>query len=283
MDTVCNLLFELSGPDRLDILMLLRKQPQKLSHVANKLNFTVQETSRNITRIADAKLIAKDVDGAFNLTPYGEEVLNLLSGYRFLFKNRDYFSTHIASWLPKRFETSIGLLEGTEQVSDVMVGFHYIEEMIAQAQESVWILTDQVLASTIPYLVAALERGAEFRLLMPKNYVPTQSIRELVSHPVFRKATFNHKLDSRFLEKIPVFLCLSKREVAAIGFPKADGKLDYTGFRSQNAQALEWARALFLHYWESASTQLPDQLLGTQGHTSSANKSSKVNPARTGI
>ena len=85
-----NLLFELSSTDRLDILFLLRKTPLKLSHISKKLDFTVQETSRNITRLSEAKMIRKEVDGAFYLTPYGEEALNLLSGFKFLFKNIFY-------------------------------------------------------------------------------------------------------------------------------------------------------------------------------------------------
>ena len=91
MVNVCNLLFELSGSDRMDILLLLKKSPLKLSHISNKLNFTVQETSRNIARLSDAKLILRDVEGAFHLTPYGEEALIQISGLSFLFKNRSCY------------------------------------------------------------------------------------------------------------------------------------------------------------------------------------------------
>jgi predicted transcriptional regulator len=261
---MCDLLFELSSTDRLDVLLLLRKTPLKLSHVAGKLNFTVQETSRNVTRLSDAGLITKDVDGAFHLTPYGEEALNLLSGFKFLFKNKEYFTKHTINWLPKQFEMSLGMLENSEHVKDVMIVFHNIEEMIARARESVWILTDQILASTIPFLVAALERGVEFKLLMPKAYVPTPSIRELVSHPVFRKATYSKKLESRFLDKVSVVLCLSENEVAIVAFPNLERELDYTGFKSENPLASEWSKALYAYYWERASGEIPDQLIAPQ-------------------
>ena len=79
MENYSSLLFELSSTDRLDILALLKKTPLKLSHVSKKLDFTVQETSRNITRLNEAKMISKNVDGSFHLTPYGAEALNLLS------------------------------------------------------------------------------------------------------------------------------------------------------------------------------------------------------------
>jgi predicted transcriptional regulator len=70
-----SLLFELSSHDRLDILFLLKKTQMKLSHISKKLDFTVQETSRNITRLSEAKMISKDVDGLYHLTPYGNEAL----------------------------------------------------------------------------------------------------------------------------------------------------------------------------------------------------------------
>ena len=260
MGNVCSLLFELSGIDRMDILLLLKKTPLKLSHISSELNFTVQETSRNVARLSDAKLISKDVEGAFHLTPYGEEALIQMSGFSFLFKNRTYFLSHSLDELPKQFQSNIGMLEGCELVEDVMISFRNIEEMIAETQDRVWILTNQVLASTIPYLTQAIERGAEFKLLMPKDFVPTESIREIVNNPVFEKAARTRKLDCRFLGKVGAFLCLSEKEVAATGFPNLEGKFDYAGFKGKSDSVIEWANALFMHYWNKASSQVPDQL-----------------------
>jgi predicted transcriptional regulator len=260
MDNVCNLLFELSSTDRIDILLLLNKTPLKLSHVADKLNFTVQETSRNITRLSHAKLIAKDTEGSFHLTPFGEEALSLLSGFRFLSKNREYFLTHTVNALPKQFELSLGMLENSAAVNDVMLAFHNVEEMIATAQEFVWIITNQILASTVPYLTQALERGAEFKLIMPKDYNPSQSTRQIMTNPIFTKAIRANKMDMRLLERVDVFLCLSEKEVAALGFPTAEGKLDYNCFKAGKEPTVQWAKTLFEYYWGKASNQLPDKL-----------------------
>jgi predicted transcriptional regulator len=256
-----SLLFELSSTDRLDILFLLKKTPLKLSHISKKLDFTVQETSRNISRLSEAKLISKDVDGAFHLTSYGKEALNLLSGFKFLFKNRDYLTTHVLTELPERLRASLGVLEGCAFVNDVMVAFHNIENMIANAEKFVWILTNQVLASTIPYLAKAVERGTQFRLLMPKDYLPSKDVRELVSNPAFEGASRAKKLESRFLDKVDVFLCLSEKEVAALAFPNLEGKLDYIGFKSKHESVVHWSKALYVYYWEKATSEVPDQLI----------------------
>jgi predicted transcriptional regulator len=254
------LLFELSSVDRLDIMLLLKKTPLKLSHLSGKLDLTVQETSRNVERLAEAKLIMKDVDALFHLSPYGEETLSQLSGLRFLFKNREYFTTHTINDLPRLFESSLGLLENCEPVKDVMVAFRNVEEMISKSEEHVWILTNQILASTIPYLISALERGAEFRLTMQKDYNPTKSIRDLVNNPAFAKAARNRKMDFRFVDKIPIFICLSEKEVSALAFPNINEKLDYTGFKSERKEILEWSMGLYDFYWNKASHQIPDQL-----------------------
>ena len=260
MDNVCSLLFELSSGDRIDILLLVKKTPLKLSHIADKLSFTVQETSRNITRLSNAKLITKDVEGCFHLTPFGEEALNLLSGFRFLSKNKEYFLAHMVNALPKQFELSLGMLENSEAVQDVMLAFHNVEEMIGRAEEYVCIITNQILASTIPYLTQALEKGAEFKLIMPKDYIPTQSIRQIVSTPIFTKAVQANKMDLRLLNSVDVFLCLSEKEVSALGFPNLKGELDYSCFKTDKESAAQWAKTLFEYYWGKASNVLPDQL-----------------------
>jgi predicted transcriptional regulator len=162
--------------------------------------------------------------------------------------------------LPKQFEVSLGMLENSEAVNDVMLAFHNVEEMIAKAQEYVFIVTTQILASTVPYLTQALERGAEFKLIMPKDYNPTQSTRQIMSNPVFPKAIRANRMDLRLLDSVSVFLCLSEKEVAALGFPNIDGKLDYNCFKTAKEPAVQWAKTLFEYFWSEASSQLPDQL-----------------------
>ena len=261
MDSLNTLLFELSSSDRLDILHLLKKTPMKLSHISAKLDFTVQEASRNVGRLAEAGLIRKDVDSAFYVTPFGEEVLNLLKGLNFLSNNKDYFLRHSASSLPEQFRASLGVLESFTYVDDVMIAFHNVEKMIANAEKFVWIMTNQILASTLPYLLQELERGGEFKLLMPKDYRMTEEIFQSTRHPIFDKAVLNRKLDMRFIEKVEFFLCMSEKEVGAFSFPDLEGKLDYNGsFRAENEAAVTWAKGLFDYYLERSTSEIPDHI-----------------------
>jgi predicted transcriptional regulator len=58
--TATFLLFEIAGADRLEILFELRKKHLRLSYLSKRLDFTVQETSRNVSRLAEEKLVVKE-------------------------------------------------------------------------------------------------------------------------------------------------------------------------------------------------------------------------------
>ena len=260
MEALHEFLFELASGDRLNILLLLEKEPLRLSNLSKKLNSTVQETSRNTSRLTEARLIAKETDGSFRLTAYGEETLNLLEGFSFLSKHREYFLTHTLSTLPKQFSNSLASLCGCELIDDVMVAFSNVESMIQQAEEHVWILSNQILVSTIPKLEEALERGVEFRLILPLGVTPPKDALERMLSPVFFEAIKKGKFENRFLEKIDVLICLSEKELGALAFLNIEGKMDYRGFRATDEMSFNWARALFSHYW-NASTRRPSEFL----------------------
>ncbi len=264
MEALHNLLFELAGEDRLTILFELKSKPLRLTDLSKKLNFTVQETSRNISRLTESKLITKEPDGAFRLTPYGEEALDLISGFNFLSKHRDYFVTHTLATIPKELEYGIASLNGAQLVEDVMVAFSNVESMIQKAEEYILILSNQVLVSTLPYLQAALKRGVKFNLILPKTVIPPKDALERMSDPIFLQAAKAGKFENRFLEKVDVLICLSEKEVAALGFQNVDGKMDYHGFHATDELSFKWTKALYAHYWNQAAHIKPGFIVNVQ-------------------
>jgi len=253
LEALHSLLFELAGEDRLNILIELKDKPVRLSYLSKKLNFTVQETSRNVSRLIEAKLITKETDGCLRLTPFGEETLTLLDGIEFLSRNRDYFVTHPLSALPKELSYSIASLQNSQLVEDVMVAFSNVEDMIQKAEEYVWILSNQILVSTLPYLAESLKRKVEFKLILPMGVVPPKDALERMSNPIFLQALRSGKFENRFLEKVDALICLSEKELAALSFLNADDKMDYHGFHAEDKSSLNWSKALYMHYWEIAT------------------------------
>jgi predicted transcriptional regulator len=247
---LCTLLFELSNEDRINILFELNKTPMKLSRVAEKFKFTVPETARNISRLCEANLIAKDVEGLFHLTSYGDAALKLLPGFDFLCKHQGYFKTHTLSGIPSEYSSSIGALVDCKFFKEITTAIFKIENMIREAQEFIWIMMDQIHPNGLLLTKEAVNRGVEFRKIMPRNVDIPEEILELTRDPAFEHASRAQKFwPSRYLDKVDVSIFLSEREVGSIAFPKFDGCFDFLGFHGGNESALNWSKSLFLYYW----------------------------------
>ena len=248
MKRLCNLLFELSSKDRLKILLELKKKAMRLTTLSKKLNLTVQETSRHLSRLSDAKLIKKGGNGFYRPTPYGEHAMKLLPGFQFLSKHREYFTTHTTSHLPNEFMSRIGDLLNCTFTNDVMVTFHSVENMIQEAQEYVWILSNQILMSARPFLEEAVKRGVEFRIILPEDLIPPP---DFEPNPAIAKG-----MKMRTLKRIDVVTAMSEKEAREV-FPTRDGKMDYFVFGTTDKRSHKWCRDLFLYYWERAKPGKP--------------------------
>lgn len=252
MERLCNLFFELANKDRLQILFILQEKALRLTHMSKRLNLTVQETSRHLSRLSDAMLIKKNAEGFYYLTPYGNHTIKLFPGFKFLSQHREYFTTHTISNLPQEFISRIGDLVNCTFDDDVMVAFHGLENMIREAQEYVWILSTQILMSTQPLLVEAVKRGVEFRLILPEDMTPP---------PDYRPSGLKTELIKlRILNRIDFSIAMSEKE-GGICFPTINGKLIYEGFIGTppkiDERSHKWFKDLFLYYWEQAKPGYP--------------------------
>ena len=248
MERLCNLLFELSNEDRLRILLELQERAMRLTHLSEKLDLTVQETSRHLSRLSDAKLILKGVDGSYRPTPYGKHAMRLLLGFEFLSKHREYLTTHTISHLPDEFVNRIGNLINCTFTEDVMVAFHRTENVIQEAKEYVWILSSQILMSTLPFLEEAVKRGAKFRLIVPEDMIPPPGFKPIPTIP--------NLIERRTLKRVDAIIVMSEKE-ARFAFPTIDEKMDYIGFGSTDESSHKWCSDLFLYYWGRAKRGKP--------------------------
>jgi predicted transcriptional regulator len=250
MQELSKLLFELSNEDRLKILLELKKTPMKLSRLSEKFESTVPETARNMTRLTETSLITKDTDGNFHLTAFGEASIQLLANFEFISKNAKYFKTHTISNLPPEYATSIGCLKKSEFVNQFTEAMFNAENMIREAKEFVWISIDEILASSLPIFIEAINRGIELKKLMPRKAVIPPAILKLANDPAFDRAARARKAESRYLDQIDFFAIMSEKEVS-IGFKNSAGLFDLAGsFKATDKTAVEWTKSLFLNYWQ---------------------------------
>ena len=60
-------------------------------------------------------------------------------------------------------------------------------------------------------------------------------------------------MEERFLmDEFDIYLYMSEKEVAVVGFPQMDGKFDYLGFSSSDDRMRDWCEDLFEYYWEKS-------------------------------
>lgn len=265
MKNLCNLLFELSNEDRLMILFQLQKKPMKIAHIAKKLNFTVQETSRNASRLNEANLISRKEDGSFELSEYGENALKFLPGFEFLSKHIEYFKTHTLSRLPYEFFFRIGDLAKCKYIDDVMLTFYEAEKMMDNAEKFLYLISDQHLVSSIPHIKNALEKKVNVKIILtsdltfPEGYFEQKVVKDyLVTE---KQAKKEGTLEERWIKRVDTSMGVSDKLNARIFFPSIEGQFDYKGFNLVDRLSHKYCKDLFEYYWNKSSSKIPEQVL----------------------
>jgi predicted transcriptional regulator len=255
VEKLCDLLFEASNEDRLKIMVKLDTEPMNITRLSRELSLSTQETSRHISRLGEVGLTVKDPDGLHALTPYGMLALRQLTGLEFVSRHGNYFSTHALEGLPQEHVSRIGELVDCVMVDHVLASWGNVEDVISEAEECVWAVTDQYHSTTYRLMAEALDRGVTLRLIEPRDWAPLPQHEDDIRPAeveAFNRARAAGTLQERIVEGLDFFLYMSEKRVAAIAFPTLDGRLDYTGFSSADERAHGWCRDLFRHYWENA-------------------------------
>jgi predicted transcriptional regulator len=251
-DDFFDLHFELSHEKRFQILVLLSKEDINISTLSMQLDTTHQECSRNISRLVKAGLVTRLVDGRYSLTSYGEIILRLSSGERFVSRYKDYFTNHDLSRIPYQFVSRIGDLLNSTYIDDAIVFFHSVATGIQEAEKNILVMVDQFVMSHVPIVKDTFKRKVVMKTIEPEVWVAPSnfySVREEAEKTWAINARNANLLEHRVLEKIEVYIHMSEKE-AALAFPTLNGRFDHLGFVTTDERALKWCRDLFYYYWE---------------------------------
>jgi len=264
MEHLCDLYFELSNEDRLEILQRLRGESMNVTGVAREIGITTQECSRHLARLSDAMLVERDPEGGYSLSPYGHLSLTLIAGQRFVSGHRDYFTDHTLERLPPELVTRIGELQRGRLTDNVMVAFAFVENLIRDSEEYLLFIHDQYLPTILPLGVEAMRRGITSSSVELKVKAPGRSLDPirpeyitLEDEEYFIQLWHEGRIKPRFAEEVHVFLYINEKE-ALIAFPLSEGGFDYLGFYSGEDPALhKYCMDVFEYYYERAEP--PDQ------------------------
>jgi predicted transcriptional regulator len=263
MENLCDLYFELSNEDRLEILRKLQNESMNVTGLARVQDITTQECSRHLARLSDAMLVERGPDGGYFLSQYGRLILKLISGQRFVAARRDYFNTHSLDAYPRELVARIGELEAGKTTGNAMVTFGIVENIMREAKEFLLMIHDQYLPSILPLCVIALKRGITMRSVELKAKPPGRSLDKirpdylsLEDEEYFIQLWHEGRIHSFFSEEVHVFLYANEVE-AVIAFPLSEGGFDYLGFSSDDPEFHKYCVDLFDYYCERADP--PDQ------------------------
>ena len=242
-DEIVKLLFDISSSDRLTLLFAIRKENLRLTQLAEKISATIQETSRHLGRLTDAKLIEKNSDSSYTVTSYGRLVLILLSSYNFLSKNKDYFLSHDISFLPQEFIERIGELSLYEYSVNVSNVLRHIEQVISSAKEYIWLMADQAVITGPSINQAIGNRDVCVNIIIPKSSLTPEEYQQI-------KRLLRDKLELKLVpdENIKIGIAMNEK-IAGIAFPDLKGKMDFnSGFTSGSIDFHKWCGDLFSFY-----------------------------------
>ena len=235
MEALCDLLFELSSSERMNIMQSLLQESLKLSHVSQKLDMTVTEVSRHLQRLSDVQLVHKEVDGRFSPTKYGELAIMLLSSLTFISENRQYFLQHDVSNLPYEFSNRLGELVSSTYEIDTIRLLDRVFKILEEADEYIWAQSYQLSPQTVPPIQRKVENEVEFRGIYPKDIVIPSDLEHHI----------------RFLDNIEIRILVTDKEAMA-GFKHQSEQPRYTGFFSKDSKFIKWCKDVHQYYWQQA-------------------------------
>ena len=250
--TLTKLLFELSGSTRLEILHALETAPMIFTKVANQMDITSSEASRQIERLTGMDLIEKLSDGSYAITPLGRIMLSFLPGIDFVYKNSDFFRTHDTAPIPHELIMRFGDLSGARFIEGTIETMNFMQERLQNTERYHCGMIDGLMDSIVPVAVRKARSGVIIRVILPETY------REKVFAIVDEYRTADDGVDLQTIEirtlpTIPV--CSAVTDLGG-GFklPFTDGSIDHSTMVVGSDPAFcNWCRDLHAHYWERAS------------------------------
>jgi len=225
------LFFELASESRISILRKLNEKSWKMNNLARKLDLTTTETFRQLQRLKEAALVEKQPEGKYAITAYGRLVLQLSSSLEFVYKNKQYFLTHDVGQIPRQFISRIGELSQTKLIMGMIESTTKSSKMIGEAEQYMWGISPEPLPAPFDEVSKQIPKGAEYRILSPQPPAKLPN------------------LENRMLSEVPVIMAITEKE-ATVSFHFIDGRVDYAGFSGNDPVFLNWAKDLFLYYWD---------------------------------
>jgi predicted transcriptional regulator len=250
------LFFDLASESRLGMIHELKEQNLKMNELGGRLDLTATEAFRQLQRLTEALIIQKLPDGTYTITNYGKLTLQLIQSLEFTFKHKAYFLNHDVWRLPLQFINRIGELSRSTLCMDTIENMNRAGHMLYEAEKYAWIMGERLLESLGPAMAEPISKGVRFRFNIVECLLPNYKT-------IPGKAPY---IEARTLADIPGIILSTEKE-AVICLPSTGERMDYAGFHSKDQMFVNWARDLFLYYWDKGKPCHPSKANFPTYHT----------------
>jgi len=273
IEGIQQIFFELASEQRLSLLSKLNSRQSKsnkgynLSTLATELDATMQEVHRNLGRLMDAGLIEKSSAGIFSLTTFGSTIMNQISSFDFLSRNKEYFSTHIlGKGTPTKFIQRIGALNNCELISGLVAVVELWKRYIYdQSTEYIYGMLPQIPLDLIEAVIPRIKElgGIKFSYILPQRALVPRKRVDLLKNSGFHEFLKKGIVERRMVDKMEVATLMNEKR-ATIMFPTARsvGETDMSSvFFSEDPLFHEWCLDFFRYSWNNSKSFDASKLL----------------------
>jgi predicted transcriptional regulator len=265
MSALYDILFEVSNDIRHTILKELEKGERTMSSLSEYLGISLTEASRHLSRLSEADLLEKNVDGPYSISLFGKTTLRQLKSLEFVSKHKDYFKTHDLSRLPSQFVSRLYELEESipsySKRANIMLVANNVTRIVLESERYVLSLVDEGIMDLVLYTSPdentsrffgeAAKRGVNFKALFPDTFdlrkVPEDTL------AMYRSLFLSGNVEYRVVPSVDVFIHSSEKEASILAFPDKSGSFDYLGFEAFDSLTLNWCKEVFQYYWEHST------------------------------
>jgi len=249
---VGSLFFELAGDLRLSMLTKLSQKHYRLSQLASELDATMQEAHRNMSRLIESGIVAKDREGELVLTAYGRTVVTIIPSYDFLYRNKEFFLDHSLGDLPPKFVQRMGAFRHCEVVHGVMAILQRWKNLYAGSDSYIKEIMAQVPLDLIETVTGRVEQGVKFSYIFASNAVVPKGRTQLLQKVGWRNFISKGIVERRMLPEVKLMTIFNEKQGCVL-FPDMKGEPDLnTMFYGEDREFLEWCSDLFVYQWEKA-------------------------------
>ncbi len=249
-----NIFSALDNPIRRSMLFYLRDDNLKISQLTKKLEISMQAIHKHYEKLIETGFIQKNSEGMVSLTESGGAFLKQLPSMRFLFENKEFFKTHLLSFLPTKFVQRIGDLQDFELVTGVIPNIEKCQDLLFANKFVKFIGIPVYLNPNNEDFAKLFKSDVELQYILAENHDLPRGWSEFTQKIDEKGLISKGKVKRKMMTRSHLMMFVSESSAALI-FPDLEGIPDVNSILySKDSQFIDWCVDLFDEMWDNSNT-----------------------------